>query len=40
VTTDLRSVMRTLLAEHLQVPQRAIDASVLPGSAGRVDLLA
>jgi uncharacterized protein (DUF1501 family) len=40
VTTDLRSVMRTLLAEHLQVPQRAIDGSVLPGSAGRIELLA
>jgi uncharacterized protein (DUF1501 family) len=40
VTTDLRAAMRTLLAEHLRVAQRTIDASVLPGSTGRIELLA
>lgn len=40
VTTDLRAVMRSLLADHLLVAQRAIDERVLPGSAGRVPLLA
>lgn len=41
VTTDLRAVMRTLLAQHLGVPRRALDAEVLPGSAGlpALDLL-
>ncbi len=34
ITTDLRAVMRTLLAEHLQVPRSALDNTVLPGSAG------
>lgn len=34
VTTDLRAVMRTLLAAQLQLPRAALDASVLPGSAG------
>lgn len=33
VTTDLRAAIRTLLADHLQLPRAAIDASVLPGSA-------
>lgn len=42
VTTDLRAAMRPLLAEHLQVARRAIDDTVLPGSAGAasLDLLA
>jgi len=40
VTTDLRTVMRTLLSDHLQVAQRAIDTQVLPGSSGRIALLA
>jgi uncharacterized protein (DUF1501 family) len=41
ITTDLRAVQRTLLAEHLGVPRAALDATVLPGSAGlpRLDLL-
>jgi len=41
ITTDLRSVQRTLLAEHLRVPRAALDATVLPGSAAlpRLDLL-
>ena len=34
VTTDLRAVVRTVLGEHLRVPRAALDASVLPGSAG------
>ncbi len=40
-TTDLRAVQRTLLAQHLQVPRAALDAGVLPGSAGlaALDLL-
>lgn len=33
ITTDLRSVLRTVLAEHLRVPGAALDATVLPGSA-------
>jgi uncharacterized protein (DUF1501 family) len=33
VTTDLRAVVRTVLAEHLRVPRAALDTSVLPGSA-------
>lgn len=32
VTTDLRAVFRTVLAEHLRVPRAALDAVVLPGS--------
>lgn len=41
VTTDLRAVVRTLLAEHLGVPRAALDNDVLPGSAGlrHLDLL-
>ena len=41
VTTDLRAVLRTVLADHLRVPRAALDSSVLPGSAGlaRLDLL-
>ncbi len=34
ITTDLRAVLRPLLAQHLAVPRAALDASVLPGSAG------
>ena len=41
ITTDLRAVQRTILGEHLGVPRAALDAVVLPGSAGlpRLDLL-
>jgi len=34
ITTDLRAVLRPLLARHLAVPRAALDAGVLPGSAG------
>ncbi len=33
ITTDLRAVMRGVLADHLRVPRTALDATVLPGSA-------
>ena len=33
VTTDLRAALRTVLADHLHVPARALDDTVLPGSA-------
>ena len=33
ITPDLRSVLRAVLGEHLQVPRAALDAAVLPGSA-------
>ena len=33
-TTDLRSVMKTVLRDHMQVPQRLIEQSVFPESAG------
>lgn len=41
ITTDLRSVLRPILAEHLRVPMVALDRDVLPGSAGlpSLDLL-
>ena len=41
VTTDLRSVFKTVLAEHLRVPRAAIDSAVFPGSGALrgVDLL-
>jgi uncharacterized protein (DUF1501 family) len=41
ITTDLRAVMRGLLADHLQVARRRLDGEVLPGSAGlpALDLL-
>jgi len=41
ITTDLRAVWRGILGQHLQVPRAALDATVLPGSAGlpRLDLL-
>ncbi|MDE2145888.1 MAG: DUF1501 domain-containing protein [Burkholderiales bacterium] len=40
-TTDLRSALRTVLAEHLQIAPSVIDRRVLPDSAGlpRLDLL-
>jgi len=34
ITTDLRAVMRHVLADHLRVPRAALDATVLPGGAG------
>lgn len=41
ITTDLRAVMRSLLADHLQIARAALDRSVLPGSAAlpALDLL-
>ena len=33
-TSDLRSVMKSMLRDHLQVPQRHIDAQVFPDSMG------
>jgi len=33
ITTDLRAALRPLLSEHLQVSRRALDTTVLPGSA-------
>jgi uncharacterized protein (DUF1501 family) len=33
ITTDLRAVMRGVLADHLRVPRQALDSTVLPGSA-------
>ena len=38
ITTDLRAAMRTVLGAHLQVPRAALDAHVLPGSAGLAGL--
>ena len=38
ITTDMRSVLRTVLGEHLQVPRAALDATVLPGSAALAKL--
>jgi uncharacterized protein (DUF1501 family) len=42
VTTDLRSVMKGVLADHLKLPTAAIENSVLPGSAAvkKMSLLA
>ncbi len=34
ITTDIRGVMRGVLADHLGVPTAALNSSVLPGSAG------
>ena len=34
VTTDIRSALRGILADHLQVSRAALDGVVLPGSAG------
>ena len=34
ITTDLRQVLRPILAQHLQVPRKALDGVVLPGSEG------
>jgi uncharacterized protein (DUF1501 family) len=31
-TLDLRSVMKSVLRDHLQVPSRALDEQVFPGS--------
>ena len=41
VTTDLRAALRSVLADHLKIPRRALDDSVLPGSAkvAALDLL-
>ena len=41
ITTDLRAVMRSVLADHLQIARAALDRSVLPGSAAlpALDLL-
>lgn len=41
ITTDLRSVLRPILTEHLRVPMSALDREVLPGSAAlpSLDLL-
>jgi len=41
ITTDLRAVMRSLLADHLQIARATLDRSVLPGSASlpALDLL-
>lgn len=33
-TTDMRSVLKGVLADHLQVPTKHLDAEVFPGSAG------
>ncbi len=38
ITTDLRAVMRSLLADHLQIARTALDRSVLPGSAALAPL--
>jgi uncharacterized protein (DUF1501 family) len=41
-TTDLRSVMKGVLADHLKLPTAAIENTVLPGSSAvtKVALLA
>ena len=38
ITTDLRAVLRGVLADHLQVANGALDTSVFPGSAGTAKL--
>ena len=38
ITTDLRAVLRSVLADHLQIASSALDASVFPGSAGAAKL--
>ena len=38
ITTDLRSVLRPLLAQHLGVNRSALDGEVFPGSAGLRDV--
>jgi uncharacterized protein (DUF1501 family) len=42
ITTDLRAAMKTVVADHLQLPASAIENTVLPGSAGvkKLSLLA
>ncbi len=41
ITTDLRAVLRGVLADHLQIDSHALDTGVFPGSAGaaKLDLL-
>ena len=38
ITTDLRAVMKSVLADHLQVATSALDSAVFPGSAGSAKL--
>jgi uncharacterized protein (DUF1501 family) len=38
ITTDLRAALRTVLGDHLRVPRRALDSSVLPGTAALAGL--
>jgi len=38
ITTDLRAVMKSVLADHLHVATSALDAAVFPGSAGSAKL--
>jgi uncharacterized protein (DUF1501 family) len=38
ITTDLRAVLRSVLADHLQIASGALDTSVFPGSAGAAKL--
>ena len=38
ITTDLRAVMKSVLADHLHVATSALDAAVFPGSAGSARL--
>jgi uncharacterized protein (DUF1501 family) len=38
ITTDLRAVMKSVLADHLQVATSALDGAVFPGSAGSAKL--
>ena len=39
ITTDLRAVIKSVLADHLQVATSALDSAVFPGSAGSPKLL-
>ena len=38
ITTDLRAVLRSVLADHLQIAAGALDTNVFPGSAGAAKL--
>ena len=38
ITTDLRAVLKSVLADHLRVPGSALDTAVFPGSAGSAKL--
>jgi uncharacterized protein (DUF1501 family) len=38
ITTDLRAVLKSLLADHLRVASGALDTTVFPGSAGAAKL--